>query len=140
MNKQDIPSMMDPAVLQQPYPLYAALRENALLNLAQSQPGSVEHGAHAAVALRYVPPLRLQEINTALNLADNIGQREHIHPAGSQFDGQRHALQKTTDARQDDKIVARQLKAGLNPVGRSQEELNGGVLGRFHRPFVVGVL
>ena len=29
MNKQDIPSMMDPAVLQQPYPLYAALRENA---------------------------------------------------------------------------------------------------------------
>jgi len=72
--------------------------EHLLLARREHVPGLVEDGAQAAVPLRHVLQRGHQEVEVALDLADDLARREHLHPGRGQLDAERHPLHQLHDA------------------------------------------
>ncbi len=76
------------------------LGKNFALGFTHSLPGVIEDGPDAAMPLRHITHLSLQQIKALLNLGRDVIQRKRIHPRSGQFDTQRHPFNQAADAGQ----------------------------------------
>ena len=101
--------------------------EHFLLTGGEHVPRLVEDGAQAAVALRHVLQRGHQEVEVALDLADDLAGREHLHPGRRQLDAERHPLHQLHDAAHGGarRLVEREL--GPDAPRALHEQLGGAV-------------